>query len=179
MITSEMVSILSVGLPAVGALVSALVSFLGVLPGTERRLHRLVAIHRDMPDGHGKAALEDALNELAVRTARRAVSGRVDRRPQRPRRRVDGAKVTMVVIVVLVGGGLAWFFWWLGTLAPWAFLQWTLWVVAALVTVFTTFVVTLDNVFKDDDAAPRRGTAEPAETEADPGTAASTPGTDR
>lgn len=147
-----MVTLVSVGLPAVGAVVSAIVSFLGILPGTERRLHRLVAIHRDMPDGEGKAALEDALNQLAVRTARRAVTGRVDRRPQRARRRLDGVKVTMVVLVVLVGGGLAWFFWWLGTLAPWDFLQWTLWVIAILVTLFTTFVVSLDNVFKDEPA---------------------------
>ncbi|WP_285105284.1 hypothetical protein [Promicromonospora sp. MEB111] len=155
MITSEMVSILSVGLPALGAVVSAFAAFLGVVPGTDRKLHRLVTIHRDMPEGEGKEALEDALNELATRAARRAVGSRVSK--QRPRRKLDAGKVIGAILIVLVGGGIAWVFWWLGSLAPWAWLQWTLWVIAILVTLFTTFVVTLDNVFQDDaDAAQRK-----------------------
>lgn len=146
-----MVSILSLGLPALGAVVSAIVSFLGVLPRTDRRLHRLVSIHRDMPEGEGKAALEDALNQLAVRAARRAISDRAGRRAQRPRRRLDGFKVTMMTLTVLIGGGLAWLFWWLGSLIPWALLQWPLWILAAIVFLLTTFVVTSGDVFKDED----------------------------
>ncbi|MFJ3404087.1 hypothetical protein [Promicromonospora sp. NPDC090134] len=150
MIPSEMVSILSVGLPALGAVVSAFAAFLGVVPGTDRKLHRLVTIHRDMPAGEGRDALEDSINELAVRAARRAVGTRTTAK-QRPRRRLDAGKVIGAIMIVGVGGGIAWVFWWLGSLAPWPFLQWTLWVVAILVTLFTTFVVTLDNVFKDED----------------------------
>lgn len=146
-----MVSILSVGLPALGAVVSAFAAFLGVVPGTDRKLHRLVTIHRDMPEGEGKDALADSINELALRAAHRATGTRTTAE-QRPRRRLDAGKVIGAIFIVLIGGGIAWFFWWLGTLAPWPFLQWVLWVVAILVTLFTTFVVTLDNVFKDEDA---------------------------
>jgi hypothetical protein len=150
-----MVSILSVGLPALGAVVSAIVSFLGVLPGSERRLHRLVSIHNEMPAGAGKAALEDAVNHLAVRTARRVVSTRGERQEDRKRRKVDGGKVFAIVFFVLVGGGAAWLFWLLGSLAPWPFLQWTLWVIAILMTLVTTFFVTvgggLTNVFQDEE----------------------------
>ncbi|MFI2485582.1 hypothetical protein ACH47X_01675 [Promicromonospora kroppenstedtii] len=150
MITSEMVSILSVGLPALGAVVSAFAAFLGVVPGTDRKLHRLVTIHRDMPAGEGRDALEDSINELAVRAARRAVGGRTTAK-QRPRRRLDAGKVIGAIMIVVVGGGIAWVFWWLGSLIPLPFLQWVLWVIAILVTLFTTFVVTLDNVFKDEN----------------------------
>lgn len=146
-----MVSILSVGLPALGAVVSAFAAFLGVVPGTDRKLHRLVTIHRDMPEGEGKDALADSINELALRAAHRATGTRTAAK-QRPRRRLDAGKVIGAIFIVLIGGGIAWFFWWLGTLAPWPFLQWVLWVVAILVTLFTTFIVTLDNVFKDEDA---------------------------
>ena len=69
-----MVSILSVGLPALGAVLSAIGSFIGARPGGERRLHRLVSVHKDMPAGEGRAALEDAINKLAVGIAHRAVS---------------------------------------------------------------------------------------------------------
>ncbi|MFI2363111.1 hypothetical protein [Promicromonospora sp. NPDC019610] len=156
MITSEMVSILSVGLPAIGAVVSAFAAFLGVVPGTDRKLARLVTIHRDMPEGEGKEALEKAVNELATRAARRAVGARVTK--DRPRRKLDAGKVIGAVLIVLVGGGLAWLFWWLGSLIPFAPLQWTLWVIAILVTLFTTFVVTLDDVFQDDAEAAERKT---------------------
>ncbi len=161
-----MVSILSVGLPALGAVVSAFAAFLGVVPGTDRKLHRLVTIHRDMPAGEGRDALEDSINELAVRAARRAVGGRTTAR-QRPRRRLDAGKVIGTIMIVAVGGGIAWVFWWLGSLAPWPFLQWTLWIVAILVTLFTTFVATLDNVFKDEDGDKKdrsaKGTTKEAE----------------
>jgi hypothetical protein len=150
--TSELVSILSVGLPAIGALVSAVVSFVGVLPGTDRRLHRLVSIHNEMPPGEGRAALEDAVNELAVRAARRVVATRGERR--RDRRKVDAGKVLGVVIVVLVGGGAAWGLYELGRLAtPFPVLQWTLWVIGILVTLCTTLIVTvggMTDVFEDE-----------------------------
>jgi cation transporter-like permease len=151
--TSEIVSIVSVALPTMGAVLSAIASFVGVLPGTERRLHRLVSIHNDMPAGEGKSALEEAVNHLAVRTARRVVSTRVERQQQR--RKVDAGKLIGIIIVILVGGGLAWGFWLLGTSAPWPFLQWTLWVIGILVTLFTTLVVTGMSVFKDDDEPAR------------------------
>ncbi|MFC8800186.1 hypothetical protein ACFT2C_20825 [Promicromonospora sp. NPDC057138] len=153
MITSEMVSILSVGLPALGALVSAIVSFLGILPGTERRLHRLVSIHNEMPVGEGKAALEEAVNELAVRTARRVVAPSAERK--RERKQLDGGKVGFAIFFVLVGGGVAWGIWFLGSLAhALPVLQWTLWVIAILVTLFTTFFVTvggLTDLYKDEE----------------------------
>ncbi len=151
-----MVSILSVGLPALGAVLSAVVSFVGVLPGAERRLHRLVAIHRDMPEGEGKDALEDALNQLAVRMARRAVTDREER--QRHRRKVDAGGVVGVVIIVLIGGGAAWGLWLLGTLPVWPVLRWTLWVLAILLTLVTTFFVTGVPIFKDENGQPRRAT---------------------
>ena len=136
-----MVSILSVGLPAIGAILSAIISFVGVLPGAERRLHRLVSIHNEMPAGEGKAALADAVNELAVRTARRVVSTRDERRE---RRKLDGGKVGFAIFFVLVGGGVAWGIWFLGSLAhALPVLQWTLWVIAILVTLVTTFFVTV------------------------------------
>ncbi len=147
-----MVSILSVGLPAIGAILSAIISFVGVLPGAERRLHRLVSIHNEMPAGEGKAALEDAVNELAVRTARRVVSTRAERQE---RRQLDGGKVGFAIFFVLVGGGLAWGIWFLGSLVhALPVLQWTLWVIAILVTLFTTFFVTvggLTDLYKDEE----------------------------
>jgi len=161
-ITSEMVSILSVGLPAIGALVSAIVSFIGVLPGSERRLHRLVSIHNEMPAGEGKAALEDAVNELAVRTARRVVSTRAERQE---RRKLDGGKVGFAIFIVLVGGGVAWGIWFLGSLAhALAVLQWTLWVIAILVTLVTMFfaAVGLTDLYED----PEKDAANKAKREA-------------
>ena len=153
MITSELVSILSVGLPAIGAVVSAIVSFLGVLPGTERRLHRLVSIHNEMPPGEGRAALEDAVNQLAVRTAHRVVSTRGER--QRERRKLDAGKVIAVIMVVLIGGGAAWGLFQLGLLvASLPFLQWTFWVLGILVTLVTTLFVTvggMTDVFQDPE----------------------------
>jgi hypothetical protein len=148
--TSEIVSIVSVALPTLGAVLSAIASFVGVLPGSDRRLHRLISLHNEMPEGQGKSALEEAVNHLAVRTARRVVSTRVERQQQR--RKVDAGKVIGNVIAILIGGGLAWGFWFLGTLPPWPFLQWTLWVIGILVTLFTTLVVTGMSVFKDEDA---------------------------
>lgn len=148
--TSEIVSIVSVALPTLGAVLSAIASFAGVLPGAERRLHRLISIHNDMPEGPGKSALEEAVNHLALRTARRVVSTPVERQQQR--RKVDAGKVTGNIIAILIGGGLAWGFWFLGTLPPWPFLQWTLWIIGILVTLFTTLVVTGLGVFKDEDA---------------------------
>ncbi|MFE7508844.1 hypothetical protein [Promicromonospora sp. NPDC057488] len=165
MITSEMVSILSVGLPALGAVLSAVVSFVGVLPGAERRLHRLVAIHRDMPEGEGKDALEDALNQLAVRTARRAVSGREER--QRERRKVDAGGVIGVVIVVLIGGGAAWGLWLLGTLPVWPVLRWTLWVLAILLTLVTTFFVSGMPILKEEDGTRKDRSATGTKKEAE------------
>ena len=156
-----MASILSVGLPALGAVLSAVVSFVGVLPGAERRLHRLVAIHRDMPEGEGKDALEDALNQLAVRMARRALSDREER--QRQRRKVDAGGVVGVVIIVLIGGGAAWGLWLLGTLPVWPVLRWTLWVLAILLTLVTTFFVSGVPIFKDENGRPRRATKKEAE----------------
>ncbi|PUB31886.1 hypothetical protein C8K30_101403 [Promicromonospora sp. AC04] len=157
-----MVSILSVGLPAIGALVSAIVSFIGVLPGSERRLHRLVSIHNEMPTGEGKAALEDAVNELAVRTARRVVSTGAERRE---RRKLDGGKVGFAIFTVLVGGGVAWGIWFLGSLAhALPVLQWTLWVIATLVTLVTTFfaAIGLTDLYED----PEKDAANKAKREA-------------
>ncbi|MFI8524967.1 hypothetical protein ACIGB8_11000 [Promicromonospora sukumoe] len=171
MITSEMVSILSVGLPALGAVVSAFAAFLGVVPGTDRKLHRLVTIHRDMPEGEGKDALADSINELALRAAHRATGTRTTAK-QRPRRRLDAGKVIGAIMIVVIGGGIAWFLWWLGSLIPVPFLQWVLWIIAILVTLFTTFVVTLDNVFKDEDEdadASKRTSRRAARTASAPG----------
>ncbi|MGW2095847.1 hypothetical protein [Promicromonospora sukumoe] len=176
MITSEMVSILSVGLPALGAVVSAFAAFLGVVPGTDRKLHRLVTIHRDMPEGEGKDALADSINELALRAAHRATGTRTTAQ-QRPRRRLDAGKVIGAIMIVVIGGGIAWFLWWLGSLIPVPFLQWVLWVVAILVTLFTTFVVTLDNVFKDENAdASKRTSRRAARKASAPGASGATQG---
>jgi hypothetical protein len=153
-----MVSILSVALPATGALLSAIVSFIGVLPGAERRLHRLVSIHNEMPAGEGKAALEDAVNHLALRTARRVVSTRSEK--QQARKKLDAGNVIGVLIVVLGGGGLAWVLWLLGSLTPWLILQWTLWVIGILVTLFSTLVVSTMTVFQDDPAPTDQPTPE-------------------
>lgn len=159
-----MVSILSLGLPVLGAVVSAIVSFLGVLPSTDRRLHRLVGIHNEMPPGEGKTALEDAVNELAVRTARRVVAPRAER--ERERKQLDGEKVAFVIFFVLVGGGVAWGIWFLGSLADaLPVLQWTLWGIAALVTLVTTLFVTvggLMDLYKD----PQKDAANKAKREA-------------
>jgi hypothetical protein len=151
-ITSEMVSILSVGLPALGAALSAIASFIGARPGGERRLHRLVVMHKDMPAGEGRDALEDAINQLAVGIARRAVTSRESRRAQRPHRKVDRFELTMIIITILIGGGLTWFFWWLGSLAPWPLLQWPLWIIAILISLVVTLVVMTGDVFKEQNA---------------------------
>jgi 4-hydroxybenzoate polyprenyltransferase len=63
--------------------------------------------------------------------------------------------VGFVIFLVLVGGGLAWGFWFLGSLAhALPVLQWTLWVIAILVTLFTTLFVTvggLTDLYKDEE----------------------------
>nr|BFF19997.1 hypothetical protein GCM10025730_35180 [Promicromonospora thailandica] len=132
---------------------TALGSFFDFTPGRERRLRRLLHLHSTMPDGRGRAALEEAANGLAVKVARRA---NPEVGAPRRRRKVDPGNLIAMVFVSAVGGGITWGVWQLGVIAPWAWLQWTLWVIAGLVLLFVTLLVTvggLADVFVDEEKA--------------------------
>ena len=93
-----------------------------------------------MPDGRGRTALEAAANGLAVQVARQI---NPDVRTPRRRRRIDRASLATMIIVSVVGGGSTWGIWQLGVISPWTWLQWTLWVLAGLVLLFVTLLVTI------------------------------------
>ncbi|MFE7504927.1 hypothetical protein [Promicromonospora sp. NPDC057488] len=130
---------------------TALGLFFDFTSGRERRLRRLLTLHSAMPEGRGRAALEEAANGLAVQVA---LQTNPEVGTPRRRRRIDRSNLATMILVSVVGGGVTWGIWQLGILTPWAWLQWTLWIIASLVLAFVTLMVTLgglSRLFVDEE----------------------------
>ncbi|GAA2243809.1 hypothetical protein GCM10010413_53530 [Promicromonospora sukumoe] len=119
---------------------TALGSFFEFTRGRERRLRRLLHLHSTMPDGRGRAALEAAAHGLAVQVAQQI---NPEIRTPRRRRKIDRASLVTMIFISVAGGGITWGIWQLGVISPWTWLQWTLWVLAGLVLLFVTLLVTI------------------------------------